>query len=117
MFGGRVTILGGAEPELVDSAYATWDLFHTLRVKPAAGRLFTADEGVEGGPNVIMVSHAYWQRRLGGASDAVGSGLIVDGSPNTVVGVLPTGFHFLSDADIWRLTYRGGPGANSPNGG
>ena len=113
MFGGRVTILGGAEPELIDTAYATWDLFHTLRVKPAAGRLFTADEGVEGGPNVIMVSHAYWQRRLGGASDAVGSGLIVDGSPNTVVGVLPAGFHFLSDADIWRLTYRDGPGATA----
>jgi putative ABC transport system permease protein len=113
MFGGRVSILAGAEPALVDSAFCTWDLFHTLRTRPAAGRLFMAAEGVENGPNVVMVSHAYWQRSLGGASDVVGSPLIMNGSPSTVVGVLPAGFHFLTDADIWQLTYRNGPGAEA----
>jgi putative ABC transport system permease protein len=113
MFGGRVTVLGGDEPELIDSAFATWDLFHTLRVKPAAGRLFVAEEGVEDGPRVIMVSYAYWQRRLGGSADAVGGTVIMNGAPHTVVGVLPAGFHFLTEADIWRLTYRNGPGAGA----
>jgi putative ABC transport system permease protein len=113
MFGGPITILGGAEPERIESALATWDLFHTLKVSPAAGRLFTADEGVEGGPNVVMISHGYWQRRFGGASDAAGRSLIVGGVPNTVVGVLPAGFHFLTDADVWQLTYYNGPGATA----
>ena len=49
MFGGRVTILGDGEPERVKSAFATWDLFSTLRVSPARGRLFAAEEGIEGG--------------------------------------------------------------------
>ncbi len=113
MFGGRVTILGGAEPERVPGGFVTWDLFHTLRVSPAQGRLFAAEEGVEGGPNVVMASYGYWQRRFGGSSDAVGSRLILDGSPYTVVGVMPAGFHFLDDVDIWRLTYYNGPGAGA----
>ncbi len=113
MFGGRVTVLGGTEPERVESGFATWDLFPTLRAKPAAGRLFTAEEGVEGGPDVVMISYGYWQRRFGGSSDVAGSSLILNGSPYTVVGVLPANFHFLVDADIWRLTYRDGPGANA----
>ena len=113
MYGGHVKILEESEPTLVDSAFCTWDLFHTLRTKPAAGRLFIAAEGVEDGPNVVMVSHAFWLRSLGGSSDAVGSSLVIDGTPFTVVGVLPEGFHFLTDADIWLLTYRNGPGAGA----
>jgi len=113
MYGGRVTVLSGAEPATVDSAFCTWDFFHTLRTIPVAGRLFIASEAVEGGPNVIMVSHAFWQGSLGGAADVVGSSIIMNGSPTTVVGVLPAGFHFLTELDIWQLTYRNGPGAGA----
>ncbi len=113
MYGGQVSILGGDEPELVDSAYCTWDLFQTLRIQPAAGRFFIAEEGVEDGPKVVIVSHAYWQQRFGGESDTVSSALLLDGTPHTVVGVLPAGFHFMTDADIWQLTYRNGPGAGA----
>jgi putative ABC transport system permease protein len=113
MYPIKVTVLGGPEPERVGSCFATWDLFRTLRVRPAAGRTFTAEEGVENGPSVIMVSYGYWQRRFGGSPDIVGGTLIMDGSPYTVIGVLPAGFHFMFDVDIWRLTYRGGPGATA----
>jgi putative ABC transport system permease protein len=113
MYGGRVPILAGTEPVLATSAFCTWDLFHTLRIRPAAGRLFMAAEGVEGGPDAVMVSHAFWQRSLGGATDVAGSSLVVNGSPSTVVGVLPAGFYFLTEADVWRLTYRNGPGAGA----
>jgi putative ABC transport system permease protein len=113
MYGGRLPILAGAEPLLAASAFCTWDLFHVLRVRPAAGRLFVASEGVEDGPVAVMVSHAFWQTTLGGASDAVASSIMVNGVPATVVGVLPAGFHFLTDADVWLLTYRNGPGAGA----
>lgn len=113
LFGGRVTIVGDGEPERVTSAFATWDLFQTLRVRPPHGRLFTAEEGVKGGPAVVIISYGYWQRRFGGAPNAAGSTLVVEGSPYTVVGVLPAGFHFMDEADLWRLTYRDGPGAEA----
>ncbi len=113
MYGGRATVLGGSEPERVPVGFVTWDLFHTLRVSPAAGRLFAEEEGVEGGPNVIMVSYGYWQRRFGGSPDAAGSALVLDGTPYTVVGVMPAGFHFMDDMDVWRLTYYNGPGAGA----
>jgi putative ABC transport system permease protein len=113
MFGGRVTVLGGDEPQLVDSAFGTWDLFHALGVRPIAGRLFVADEGVEDGPAVVMVSYSYWQQHMGGGAEAVGSSINMNGNPHTVVGVLPPGFYFMADADIWRLTYRNGPGAEA----
>jgi putative ABC transport system permease protein len=113
MFGGRFTVLGPTEPERVETAVGTWDLFPTLRVKPAAGRLFTAEEGVKGRAAVVLISYRYWQQRFGGATVAVGSTLVMNGSPYTVVGVLPAGFYFMDDADIWRLTYRDGPGANA----
>ena len=113
MFSGRVSVLGGGEPELVDSAFCTWDLFHTLRATPASGRHFLVEEGVEDGPDVVMISYSFWQRRFGGAADAVGSTISMNGTPHTVVGVLPAGFYFLTNADIWRLTYRNGPGAGA----
>lgn len=111
--GGRVTIQGGEAPERASAAFATWDLFTTLGVKPTAGRLFTEDEGVEGGPPVVLISYGYWQRRFGGEASAVSSTLLVNGSPFTVVGVLPPGFRFMQEADVWRLTYRDGPGADA----
>ncbi|MDH3816881.1 MAG: ABC transporter permease, partial [Acidobacteriota bacterium] len=72
MYGGRLPVLAGAEPVLAASAFCTWDLFHSLRTRPAAGRLFVSSEGVEDGPNVVMVSYAFWQTRLGGAPDVAG---------------------------------------------
>ena len=113
MYPGKVTVLGGPEPERVASNYVTWDLFRTLEVRPFAGRTFTAEEAVENGPSVVMISYGYWQRKFGASPDAVGGTLIMNGSPHTVVGVLPAGFHFMFDVDIWRLTYRGGPGATA----
>ena len=113
MYGGRLPVLAGAEPVLAASAFCTWDLFHSLRTRPAAGRLFVSSEGVEDGPNVVMVSYAFWQTRLGGAPDVAGSSLVVNGTPATVVGVLPAGFYFLTEADVWQLTYRNGPGAGA----
>jgi len=113
MYGGRVPILAGTESVLVSRNFCTWDLFHALRTRPAAGRLFVPSEGVEDGPDVVIVSHAFWQRTFGGKADAVGSSILVNGTPATVIGVLPAGFHFMAEADVWFLTYKNGPGATA----
>lgn len=112
-FGGRSTILIDGEPDRAPNQYATWDLFQTLGVTPAAGRFFREDEGAAGRDQAIVISYAYWQGRFGGSPGAIGRDVIVDGRPKTIVGVLPATFHLLYDADVWKLLYRDSPLANA----
>jgi predicted permease len=103
------TVTGGGDPELVQASYVTWNLFPALGVVPAAGRQFLPAEETRGGASSILISHGYWQRRFGGILEAVGSTLTVDGESLTIVGVMPPGFRFMYDADLWRLVDRDGP--------
>jgi len=103
------TVTGGEEPERISTLVVSWDLFPTLGVPPVAGRYFTPSEGELGGPNVAMISGRYWHRRFGGAPDAVGSTITVDGTVQTIVGVMPSGFEFLHDADLWMPLHRNDP--------
>jgi predicted permease len=73
---------------LVSGAY-----FPVLGLQPALGRLLgPQDDGAIGASPVAVLSHAYWQNELGGASDVVGRGISVNGQPLTIVGVAPEGF-------------------------
>ncbi len=96
------TVTGDAEPELVSGVYVSVNLFQTLGVVPAAGRLFTTNDAVPDAANVVMISHAYWQRRFDKASEVIGATIPIDGVEHTITGVTPAGFFFLHDADIWR---------------
>jgi putative ABC transport system permease protein len=85
------TLTGEQEPERVTAAYATPNLFQTLRVRPAHGRAFVPTDGsVE--PTVVMLSHGLWQRRYGGDPSIVGRSILVGDRARTVVGVLPPSF-------------------------
>ena len=94
----------------------SWDLFRTLGVSPAVGREFQAAEGERGGPAVAIVSDGYWKRSLGGARDVIGRTLPlgVGASPGTVtvVGVMPPGFRFAYDVDVWIPMQRNAQGAD-----
>ena len=106
---GPVTISGGDEPERVPGTLVSVNFFPTLGIQPQLGRQFTAEEAELSAPNVVIISHGYWQRRFGGSPDAVGSTLVVNGLPATVVGVMPPGFYFRHDVDIWSPMRDGGP--------
>jgi predicted permease len=103
------TVTGGGDAELVEASYVTWNLFTTLGVAPVVGRTFTSDEEARGDAPSVVISLAYAQHRFGGADSALGATLVLDGEPLTVVGVMPRGFRFLFDADLWRLIDRNGP--------
>lgn len=103
------TVTGGGDPELVQALYVTWNLFRTLGVEPAAGHGFLPEEEARGGAPVVMISYGYGQRRFSNAEAAVGTTLVLDGEALTVVGVMPPGFRFMYDADVWRLIDRDGP--------
>jgi predicted permease len=109
----QATVSGAGEPERISYSLAHADLFRTLGVEPAMGRLFSAEEGELDGPRVVLLSHGYWQRRFGGAADVLGKGLIVNGDPFTVVGVMPAGFRYMVDLDVWVPMQRNGMAADA----
>jgi putative ABC transport system permease protein len=108
-----MTVTGGDEPERVAGTYTSWELFRTLGVNPESGRHFTAGEGEPGGPDVVMISNGYWQRRFGGSHEAAGQTLTVNGTSQIIVGVMPADFHFMHRADIWLPMRRDGPMADA----
>jgi putative ABC transport system permease protein len=68
--------------------YASGDLFQTLGVTPAAGRLITRDDDRRGGAtDVAVISHSFWQREYGGKASVLGSKLTIEGHPFEIVGV------------------------------
>ncbi|MGH9613305.1 MAG: ABC transporter permease, partial [Bryobacteraceae bacterium] len=72
------------------------DFFTTLGISPAMGRAFTEEETTYQTDNVVILTGAYWRQRLNADPHAIGRRIRVDGLPKTVIGVLPTGFRFLS---------------------
>lgn len=104
---GRV-VTGKAEPERVPSSKVSRNLFHTLGISPLLGRSFSAAEEVAGGPNVVVVSHAFWQRKLSARPDIVSTPLFIDGAVYQVVGVMPIHFDYPAGAELWFPMQRGG---------
>jgi putative ABC transport system permease protein len=88
-------------PERAAGAQVTADVFETLRVRPALGRGFLAEEEAPGGPDVVILSHGLWTRRFGGDPEILGRTLRVNGTERTVVGVMPEGFRFPELEDVW----------------
>ncbi|HET7217273.1 MAG TPA: ABC transporter permease [Vicinamibacterales bacterium] len=83
-------------------ALVSWNTFDLLRVAPALGRSFRADEEAAGKDTVIVISHSLWQNRLGGDADVLGRSLNLNGAPVTIVGVMPPDFDFPTGAEFWR---------------
>ena len=105
----RVTMTGGERADAVGAVYATWDLFLTLGVRPALGRNFSESEEDLAGANVVVIGHDLWQRRFGGSEQAIGSSIHLDGMTFEVVGVMPPGFRFMFDTDLWIVIDRDCP--------
>jgi predicted permease len=84
--------VGTGEPEVLFGAQVTEGFWDALGVRPAAGRWFLASEHVRGGRPVVVISHGLWQRRLGGDPAVAGKTISLDGTPFTIVGVLPADF-------------------------
>lgn len=67
----------------------SWTYFALLGISPVVGRDFTEVDGRPGSPPAVIVSHGFWQRRLGGAANVVGRPIRLDGSDYELAGVLP----------------------------
>ena len=92
--------------EAVRLMYVSHDYFNVLGVAPTMGRGLLPEEDAGAGEHpVAIVSHTLWMDRLGGAENVVGSTLILDRIPHTVVGVSPPDFTghqpFSEPVEIW----------------
>jgi len=90
-------------PEGVRGGIASPSLFKLLEVKTVLGRTFLPEENQPGRDHVVLLSHGYWQRRLGGEQKIIGQALTLRNERYTVVGVLPPDLELLAlgQAQIW----------------
>ena len=102
----NLSLAGARETERVAGASITPGLFRLLGVTPQLGRDFREEDGaLPGAETVALISHGVWQRLFGGDPAIVGRTIPVNGRALAVVGVMPTGFAFPEQHDIW-LPYR-----------
>jgi predicted permease len=99
--GGNLVVTGGSEPVRTRVSYASERIFEVLGVRPFAGRTFSTEEVKYPGPAAALVSYGFWQRLLGAREDFSAVRLNVDGVSCAVVGVMPPGFGFPSDTEVW----------------
>ncbi|QSQ16414.1 ABC transporter permease [Myxococcus landrumensis] len=100
-----LSITGGDSPERVRAARITTNFFKVLGTLPQQGRDFAEEDAQpRNASRAALVSHEFWQRSMGGATDAVGRDIMLDGHSHTVVGILPEGFTFPDFGDnveVW----------------
>jgi len=92
-----------APADRVQGQSFTPSLFATLGVRPAMGALFAETTNpYSKDALVVVISHRLWRGRLGGAGEAIGRTMTVDGVRRVIAGVLPPGFHYQDDnVDLW----------------
>jgi putative ABC transport system permease protein len=92
--GDNFNLTGADEPVRIVGTTASGKFFKVLGVKPLLGRTFTDEEDKAGAPHVVVLSHAFWQRRFGSDAGIIGKPLTFNGESYTVIGVMPQRFDF-----------------------
>ena len=90
----HVAVSVAGQADQATSASASAAFFETLGIQPALGRFWKTGDDRPGAPLTVVVSHAFWARRLGSQADAVGRSLLIEGQLHEVIGVAPAGFAF-----------------------
>ncbi|HKS04764.1 MAG TPA: ABC transporter permease [Gemmatimonadaceae bacterium] len=97
---GGLNLADEEQPLRVSAGVVTADFFKTLGVSPLKGRTFRPEDGVPGAPSVVVISWGLWQRQFGGA-DVVGKSIPLSARKYEIVGVMPRGFSFPKESDLW----------------
>jgi predicted permease len=102
-FYANFNVTGDGQPERIDGATITSNFMRVLGVQPQLGRTFMADDDEHQDRNLVLLSHALWQRRFGGARDVINRTITIDDQAYTVVGVMGPGFQFPDRSEMWVL--------------
>jgi putative ABC transport system permease protein len=96
-----IILSGGDESERVRATYASAEFFPLFRTNAVQGRVLQAADMQPGAEPVVVLSHGLWQRRFGGAANVVNTKVILGGKPVTVAGIMPAGFTYPYDSELW----------------
>jgi putative ABC transport system permease protein len=95
------TVTGQGNPSRTQAAAVSQDFLRVMGVQPVLGRTFAPEEQQLNAPAAALVSYAYWQQTLGATRDLSSVHLKISSKSASVVGVLPPGFRFPDNSDIW----------------
>ena len=104
LYNDRTFSLGGNdahEAAHVEGEVVSWNTFQLLGVRPILGRAFLEAESVAGQHHVVLLGYDVWIREFGGDRDVLGKPALLDGTPYTVVGVMPPRMRFPNTKDAW----------------
>ena len=97
---GAMNLEDASRPSRLKVGVVSGDFFGTLGVAPAIGRVFGPSEGVPNGPKLVVLSYGFWQRQFGGTA-MLGKSIVLNNTAFQVIGVMPRGFGFPSESDVW----------------
>jgi len=92
----------GKLPERYSGAFVTANTFHIMRQRPILGRDFLAEDDRPGAQAVVLLGHGVWQNRYGLDPNVVGRTVRINDVPSVVIGVMPEGFKFPFNSDLWQ---------------
>ncbi len=98
---GLASVSGGSEPKRLMVASVSSDFFPLMRIFPIRGRGFAAEDQRPGAGAVALVSYSYWKQYLNSVDDLSSVRLRAENRLASVIGVLPPGFRFPEDSDVW----------------
>ena len=98
-----LAMIVNGQPDNIRGLTVSSEVFRALGVQPALGRAYTAEE--DPGKAVIVLSHEFWQRRLGGRRDVLDITFATDDGPRTVIGVMPAGFTMVGQKADFLIPY------------
>lgn len=96
-----VNLIDGNEAEALRAGFIDAGYLKTLAVAPIVGRAFSSEDCRPGGARVALISHGLWERRFARNPQIIGAAVDLDGSPFTIIGVMPSFFDLPASTAIW----------------
>lgn len=91
----------GQPPERYNGSHVTANTLSVLGVRPVIGRDFVPDDDKTGAASVALIGHKVWVNRYGSNPSVVGKTVRINDIPTTIIGVVPEGFQFPFNTDVW----------------
>ena len=104
--GNSMSLVGQGEPQRIEGASVTANLFSVLKRPVLIGRHFNPEDGQAGAPGTVVLSYSLWQTAFGGDREIVGKPVSLDNQSYTVIGVMPSDFRFPSRETLFWTPFR-----------
>ena len=104
--GYSMSLVGQGEPQRIEGATVTANLFSVLERPALIGRYFHQQDGQAGAPGTVVLSYSLWQTAFGGDREIVGKPVSLDNQSYTVIGVMPADFRFPTRETLFWTPFR-----------